>query len=104
MRRRAEELGESRVQEVNTAWPKLIAEVRSAMDAGVAPTDPAVQDMGRRWYELVQVFTGGDAAIGYRMKEAYDREPQVMAAQGMDPAMFTYIREATQAAGLELSA
>jgi DNA-binding transcriptional MerR regulator len=103
MRRRAEELGESRVQQVNAAWPGLIADVRTAMDAGTPPTDPAVQDMGRRWHALVQAFTGGDAAIGRRMKEAYDKEPQVMAAQGMDHAMFAYIRDAMRAAGLELS-
>ncbi|MGH8216337.1 MAG: MerR family transcriptional regulator [Rhodanobacteraceae bacterium] len=104
VRRRAEELGESRIQQVNAAWPKLIAEVRAAMDTGVPPTDPAVQDMGRRWYSLIQAFTGGDAAIGRRLREAYDQEPQVMAAQGMDHAMFAYIRQAMQAAGLELSA
>jgi DNA-binding transcriptional MerR regulator len=104
MRRHAEELGESRVQQANVAWPKLIAEVRTAMDTGIPPGDPTVQDMGRRWHALIQAFTGGDVAIGRRMKEAYDREPQVMAAQGMDHAMFAYIREAMQAAGLALPA
>jgi hypothetical protein len=104
MRRRAEELGESRMQQANAAWPRLITDVRMAMDAGTPPTDPAVQEMGRRWHGLVQAFTGGDPALGRRMKEAYGKEPQVMAAQGMDHAMFAYIREAMQAAGLELSA
>jgi len=102
MRQRAETLGESRLQHVNAAWPKLIAEVRAAMDAGTPPSDPAVLEFGRRWYALIQAVTGGDANIGNKIKQAYDKEPQVMAAQGMDQAMFAYVTEAMLAAGLKL--
>lgn len=102
MRRRAEQLGEAGMQQAQNEWPELIARVRAAMDAGTPPTDPAVLEMGRRWYALVQAFTGGDANIGRKLKQAYDEEPQVLAAQGMDKAMFAYVREAMQAAGLQL--
>ena len=37
-------------------------------------------------------------------KVAYDQEPGVMAAQGMDQAMFAWIGAAMHAAGLSLSA
>ena len=104
MRRRAEHLGEAGVEQAQNAWPDLIRQVRAAMNLGIPATDPAAQEMGRRWHALVNAFTGGDANIARRLKDAYDREPQVMAAQGMDKAMFAYIREAMQAAGLELSA
>lgn len=104
MRLRAAELGEDQVHEVNHAWPRLITEVRAAMDAGTPPTDPAVLDMGRRWHELILAVTGGDPAIGTAIMGAYRKEPGVMAAQGMDPAMFAYVREAMQAAGLKLGA
>lgn len=76
----------------------------AAMDASTPPDDPAVLDMGRRWHALVNAFTGGDPGTTRTLKDAYAREPQVLAAQGMDAAMFAYIRAAMQAAGLTLSA
>ena len=102
MRLRAEELGEAGMQQAQQEWPELIRQVRGAMNLGIPATDPAVLDMGRRWHALVNAFTGGDANVTRKLKEAYAREPQVMAAQGMDGAMFAYIREAMQAAGLVL--
>lgn len=79
-------------------------QVRAAMNLKIAASDSAAQELGRRWHALVSAFTGGDANRARKMKEAYAREPQVMAAQGMDQAMFAWIREAMQAAGLQLSA
>lgn len=104
MRRRAEDIGAAGMQEAQTEWPRLIAQVRAAMDAATPPTDPAVLDMGRRWHALVHAFTGGDPNIARKLKDAYAREPQVLAAQGMDQAMFAYVRAAMQAAGLQVSA
>lgn len=102
LRQRAEQLGEASMQQAQHAWPELIKQVRGAMNLGIPATDPAVVEMGRRWYALIQAFTGGDANLGRKMGDAYDKEPQVMAAQGMDRAMFAYIREAMQAGGLSL--
>ena len=99
LRRRAEQLGEAGMRQAQDAWPELIRQVRGAMDAGTPPTNPEVLEMGRRWHALVNAFTGGDANITRKLKEAYDREPQMMAAQGMDGAMFAYVRAAMQAAG-----
>lgn len=104
LRRRAGQLGEAGMRQVQDAWPELIRQVRGAMNLGIPPTDPSVVEMGRRWHALVNAFTGGDAAIARKLKDAYDREPQVMAAQGMDGAMFAYVRAAMQAAGLKPSA
>lgn len=104
MRRRAEQLGEAGMRQAQNAWPELIRQVRGAMDAGTPPTDPEVLEMGRCWHALVNAFTGGDANIARRLKEAYGREPRVMAATGLDAGMFVYMREAMQAAGLKLSA
>ncbi len=104
LRRRAEQLGEAGMRQAQEEWPRLIASVRTAMQAGTAPTDPSVIELGRRWHALVNAFTGGDANIARKLKEAYDDNPQIMAAQGMNPEMFAYIREAMQAAGLKLGA
>lgn len=104
LRRRAQQLGEAGVRQAQNEWPQLIAQVRGAMNLGIPAADPSVQEMGRRWYALIQAFTGGDASLGRKMREAYDEEPGVMAAQGMDQAMFAYIGAAMHAAGLKLSA
>ena len=41
-------------------WSELMADVQSAMDAGVPATDAKAQGLARRWYDLVSTFTGGD--------------------------------------------
>lgn len=64
MRQRAEELGEARMQHVQTEWPRLIAEVRAAMGADTPPTDPAVIRLGQRWYALVQAVTVATSISG----------------------------------------
>ena len=103
MRQRAELLGAAGMQQAQLAWPQLIKEVRAAMNLGIPSTDASALALGRRWHALVNAFTGGDANIAHKLKDAYDREPQMMAAQGMDPAMFGWIRAAMLAAGLKLS-
>ena len=100
---RAERLGSNGMQAAQRAWPELIAQVRSAMDAGTPAADPSVVDMGRRWHTLVVAATGNDAAINRKISAAYIAQPDAMAAQGMDPAMIRYIGEAMTAAGLSLA-
>ncbi|MFO1507736.1 MAG: MerR family transcriptional regulator [Lysobacterales bacterium] len=104
LRRHAGQLGEAGLQQAQTEWPRLIKEVRAAMNLGIPATDPSVVEMGRRWYALIQAFTGGDANLGRKMKQAYAEEPQAMAAFGMDNAMFAYVGEAMRTAGLTPSA
>lgn len=101
--KRAEQLGSDGMQAAQRAWPELIAQVRAAMDAGTPATDAAVIDMGRRWHALVIAATGNDAAINKKLGDAYLAQPDAMAAQGMDPAMFRYIGEAMAQLGLNLA-
>jgi len=61
-----------------------------------------VQDLARRWHALVQAFTGGDPGITRKLGDAYAKQPQAMAANGLDPEMFAYIGKAMAAAGLSL--
>ena len=99
---RAEKLGEAGMEAAQRAWPELIAQVRAAMDAGTPASDPAVVELGRRWHALVQAATGGEPALTRKIGEAYQRQPEAMAAQGMDMAMFRYVGAAMAAAGLSL--
>ncbi|MBN8738575.1 MAG: hypothetical protein BGP24_11660 [Lysobacterales bacterium 69-70] len=102
-RRRAEQLGAAGMAEAQALWPELIAQVRAALEAGTPAQAPDVQDLARRWYALVQVFTGGDAAVARKLGDAWQAQPDAMAAQGLDPALFAYVGEAMRAAGLRVA-
>jgi DNA-binding transcriptional MerR regulator len=83
-------------------WRLLIAEVRTAIDAGTAPDHPFAQDLARRWQAQVSAFSGGDATIARKVGQAYRADPNAMAAQGLDMAMFDYIAKALRATGEKL--
>lgn len=100
--KRAEQLGQDAIETAQRDWPKLIADVRAAMQTGKTPEDPAVQELGRRWHALMQAFTGGDASVTRKLGDAYRSQPQAMAAQGMDQEMFRYMGAAMKAAGLKV--
>lgn len=102
--RRAGQLGSAGMAEAQQLWPELIAQVRAALDAGVPAEAPAAQALAQRWYALVQAFTGGDADVTRKLGLAYQAQPQAMAAQGLDPALFAYVGAALRAAGLSLTA
>lgn len=96
-------LGDAAIADAQQAWPVLIAEVRQAIAGGLAADDPRAQDLARRWHALAQLATGGDAGIGRKIADAYRAQPQAMAAQGMDAAMFEWIGRGMAAAGLSWS-
>src|SRR5262245_15813735 len=57
LKQRREQVGEARIKEVEQEWPRLIAEVRAAMEKGTPATDPHVQQLAKRWMSLVNEFT-----------------------------------------------
>ncbi len=101
LKQRKEQVGEVRAKEVEAEWPRLMAEVQAAMDAGTDPTDPKVQDMARRWVGLVNEFTGGDPGIFQSLSTMYQKEDHVA---GMDVSamrqMYDYVGKAMAAAGI----
>ena len=99
LRRRADEVGPERIREVEAEWPKLISEVRAAMERGTDPADPRVQALARRWMALVAEFTGGDAGIARSLGNLYQEEPSPRERSGLDSALFDYVSRAQAAAG-----
>ena len=96
--RRREQLGAEHIKEVEAEWPRLIAEMQAAMDQGTDPADERVQQLARRWQELVQEFTGGDPGIGQSLNRLWKEEPTV---HGMDTApireLMGYVQKAWEA-------
>jgi MerR family transcriptional regulator, thiopeptide resistance regulator len=96
---RREQVGEGRIKEVEAEWPRLMAEVQAAMDAGTDPCDPAVQALAQRWKGLVEEFTGGNEGIRQSLGNFYQNEENV---QGMDMAamrpMMEYVGRAWKCA------
>jgi DNA-binding transcriptional MerR regulator len=86
---RREQVGEGRIKEVEAEWPRLMAEVQAALDAGTDPCAPRVQEMARRWKGLVEEFTGGNPGIRQSLNNLYQNEDTVhgMNVASMRPMM-----------------
>ena len=91
-------LGDDLIQQTQAEWPKLIAEVRAAMDRSADVASPEVQQLAARWKELIERFTGGDPGLRASLQKMYDSEPQVAQKHAMDPAMMKFIGDAWAAA------
>ena len=98
LERRRRELGEERISAAESEWPGLIEQVRAEMEAGTDPADERVQRLARRWMELVEEFTGGDAGILRSVGNMWQQEESLM---GMETApmreMIHYISRANAA-------
>jgi hypothetical protein len=76
-------VGEERIREVEAEWPRLMAEVRAAMDRGADPAGPEAQELARRWMGLVREFSGGNPEIEKAVKSMWQQEQNI---HGMDTA------------------
>ena len=98
LERRRQELGEERIRAAQEEWPVLMEQVRVEMEAGTDPADERVQRLARRWMELVEEFTGGDAGIRRSVTNMWQQEESLM---GMDTddmrEMMCYISSANAA-------
>jgi DNA-binding transcriptional MerR regulator len=91
-------LGEAEINAVAHEWPELLAKVRAEMANGTDPADPRVQALAKRWFELLQAFSGGNKEIEKSAATMYRNEPGVSQQYGVDPSMFPYIQKAIDAA------
>lgn len=97
LKERRETLGEERIRQVEAEWPGLIAAVRAEMDRGTDPSSPEVRRLARRWKELVEEFTGGDAEIAASVGRMYRNEESVRQRARIDSEMMEYVSRATAA-------
>lgn len=97
LKKRGEELGEEKIRQAETEWPQLIARMQEEMAKGTDPAGETVQALARRWQELVQEFTGGDAGIESSLRNMYGQEPQLRQQTGMDPSLMEFVAKANAA-------
>lgn len=98
LKKRGEELGEEKIRQAETEWPQLIARMQEEMAKGTDPSSDTVQALARRWQELVQEFTGGDAGIESSLRNMYGQEPRLRQRTGMDPTLMEFVARANAAA------
>lgn len=97
LKKRGEELGEEKIRQAETEWPQLIARMQEEMAKGTDPANETVQALARRWQELIQEFTGGDAGIESALRNMYGQEPQLRQQTGMDPSLMEFVAQAAAA-------
>jgi MerR family transcriptional regulator, thiopeptide resistance regulator len=90
LKERKQTVGDERIREVEAEWPRLMAEVRAAIDAGTDPSDPHVQALAARWQGLVQEFTGGNPGIEKSLRTMYENESPQDIHPSLDPRMKEY--------------
>ena len=78
LRQRAEAIGPERIREVEQKkWPELIAEVRAEMEKGTDPGSERIQELAKRWMNLVREFTGGNSGIERAAAQVWQQEESI---------------------------
>ena len=76
-----EQAGPENLNRMQEEWAELIALIRTEMEQGTDPADPKVQELARRWQELLTRSTGGDPGIKEAMKRLWEEQGDDLAAQ-----------------------
>jgi DNA-binding transcriptional MerR regulator len=74
IRTRRDEIGGEQLRQKQQQWAELIALVRAEMERGTDPGDAKVQDLARRWRDLVDFTTGGDPEMAQSIKRHWEEE------------------------------
>src|SRR5262245_19064405 len=76
-----EQAGPEKLDRMQECWAELMAQIRTEMEQGTDPADSKVQELARRWQELLTQSTGGDAGIKQAMKRLWEEQGDALAAQ-----------------------
>ncbi|HEX7907385.1 MAG TPA: MerR family transcriptional regulator [Paraburkholderia sp.] len=75
-------------------WPKLMADVRDALDAGVGAESPRARELAHRWLDLFRSYAGDDPRTQAKFREALLTEPGLMVGTWADESLLGFIRTA----------
>lgn len=94
LRQRWDALPSSERDAVELEWPQLIAQARSAMQAGRDPASADIQALVRRWLVLQQQFIDMAPGMKDTMQRMYAAEPELARQSGVTPELIAYLRRA----------
>lgn len=96
--RRLGKLGVNKVRNAESEWPRLMAQVTKEMEKGTDPSSAQVQKLAKRWYQLLEMFTGGDDGIKKKLAADYKSgDACVYTGDGPSAKMIEYIAKARKA-------
>jgi len=78
------------------AWPPLIASIRDQMNQGGDPACAHMQVLARRWMALSSEKAGADLRLAAKLRQAFDSEPSLRYASGIDAPLLAYLNDAFQ--------
>jgi DNA-binding transcriptional MerR regulator len=76
-----EQSGPETLRKKQEEWAELIALIHTEMDKGTHPADAQVQNLAKRWVDLVDWSTGGDPAMKKSLKRLWEEQGDTLAAQ-----------------------
>ncbi len=79
------------------AWPALLADLRQAMDDGMAADSPQARQLAGRWLELLRGYAGDDPETHRKIRLAHEREPTLNEGTWTTPALLAYLAQAVAA-------
>jgi DNA-binding transcriptional MerR regulator len=95
LERHRKELGEEAQARYHRDWEELIATAQAHYEKGTDPSGPEMQEVARRWKELIELFTQGDPELLDSLKTMYQQEGPERASQGqLDAGLMQYVGEA----------
>jgi DNA-binding transcriptional MerR regulator len=89
------ELGGDGLRRGQEAWAELIPLMEAERQRGTDPADPRVQELARRWQDLVEQMTGGDAGIQRSMLAMFESKgPEAASGGHVSAELWAYVRQA----------
>jgi DNA-binding transcriptional MerR regulator len=98
--RRRDALGPEGMRAAEQAWAELIAEAEAERTAGTDPQAPRMQEIARRWRDLIEAFTGGDPGTREALGRMYREEGPERASRGaLSSELMEYVGRALRVSG-----
>jgi DNA-binding transcriptional MerR regulator len=95
LEQRRQELGSERQEQYQREWQELIAAAKAEQAQGTDPADPRMQEIAKRWIDMIELFTGGDEWILNSLKTMMNEEgPEKVTRGAVDPELQAYVSAA----------
>ncbi|MBF2016646.1 MAG: MerR family transcriptional regulator [Rivularia sp. T60_A2020_040] len=84
-----------RLQQIISLRQLGFSQARAEMEKGTDPTSESVQNIAKRWQELIAEFTGGNPGIEQSLNTMYQQEKVETASRGIgDRPLWEYMGRA----------